>query len=197
MGKATKTRDPLAKRSNETHSQWQQRIALAGLVRDDDKDRNKPNPFAMQHGDYKKQFVSNDENRSKAQTWRNRESTILEQWFKNGGIGFEEGARRAIMDCQALWARMGEPRLIAHYGERMAGSTHGDGYTQQEASDEMHFRRKMFPPAYWSVFEAVVRHNEPAGVAGSRLANNRPQQIAMAKAIVGMVASMMAARLGY
>lgn len=159
-------------------------------------DAEAPPDAQLANGKFARDFITHAEKNTKAMAYR-RESTILEQWCKNGGIGFEEGAKRAIADCQLFWARMGEPRLIAHYGERLAASTHGDGYTQQEAADEIHFRRKMFPPAYWSVFEAVVRHNEPAGVAGSRLATNRPQQIMAAKAIVGMVASMMAARLGY
>lgn len=155
-----------------------------------------PPAAQLANGDFKRDFVTHAETNTKAMAYR-RESTVLEQWCKNGGIGFEEGARRAIVDCQLLWARMGEPRLIAHYGERTAKGTSVDRDTPQEAADEIHFRRKMFPPAYWSVFEAVVRHNEPAGVAGSRMATNRPQQIMAAKAVVGMVASMMAARLGY
>lgn len=156
-----------------------------------------PTDAQLANGSFERDFITHAETNTKAMAYRNRESSILETWVRQGGPGFEVGAQRAIADCQLFWSRMGEPRLIAVYGERMAASTHGDGYTQQEAADEIAFRKRMFPRQFWDVFENVVRHNEPAGVAGSRWATNRPQQIAAAKAIVGMVASMMAAKLGY
>lgn len=156
-----------------------------------------PTPEQLAAGDYERDFVTHAETNTKAMTYRNRESTILERWIREGGPGFEHGAARAIADCQTFWARMGEQRVIAHYGERIAATTSGNGYTQQEASDEIAFRRKMVPAKYFDVFENVVRHNEPAGVAGSRFANATPQQIHSAKVIVGFVASIMAMRLGY
>lgn len=156
-----------------------------------------PTPEQLAAGDYERDFTTHAETNTKAMTFRNRESTILERWIREGGPGFEHGAVRAIADCQTFWGRMGSPRVIAHYGERIAATTSGNGYTQQEASDEIAFRKRMVPAKYWSVFEAVVRHNEPAGVAGSRLAKNTAQQIQSAKVVVGFVASIMAMRLGY
>jgi hypothetical protein len=52
------------------------------------------------------------------------------------------------------------------------------------------------PAPYREVFENVVRHHQPAGVAGSQLAKNSHGQIAAAKHITGLVACMVAARFG-
>lgn len=156
-----------------------------------------PTPEQIRNGDFERDFVTHAESNTKAMAYRRKDSSIIETWRREGAVGFEEPAMRAIADCITFWGRMGEPRVTANYGERMAAATHGEGYTQQEAADEIAFRRKLVPRAYWDVFENVVRHNEPAGVAGSRFANNRPQQIASARAIVGMVANVIAMRMGY
>lgn len=155
-----------------------------------------PTPEQLARG-MDRDFVTHAETNTKAMTYRNKESTVLAKWMQEGGTGFEHGACRAIADCQTFWERMGGPKLTAAYGERIAASTHGEGYTAQEAADEIAFRKKMVPRPYWDVFEDVVRHNEPAGRAGSKLANNTPQQIQAAKTIVGFVASVIAMRLGY
>jgi hypothetical protein len=156
-----------------------------------------PTPEQIRNGDFDRDFITHAETNTKAMAYKRKDSSIIETWKREGAVGFEEPAMRAIADCITFWSRMGEPRLTALYGERVASSTHGDGYSQQEAADEIAFRKKLVPRTYWEVFENVVRHNEPAGVAGSRFANNRPQQIASARAIVGMVANVIAMRMGY
>jgi hypothetical protein len=157
-----------------------------------------PTPEQIRNGDFERDFVTHAESNTKALTFRRRDSSIVETWVREGGPGFDHGAARVIADCQTFWQRMGDPRVTANYGERIPSSTHGEGYSQQEASDEIAYRKKLIGvPAYWDVFENAVRHNEPAGVAGSRFANNRPQQIQSAKVIVGFVASLLAAKLGY
>jgi hypothetical protein len=156
-----------------------------------------PTDAQLANGDFDRDFVTHSETNTKAMTYRNRESSILEKWVREGGPGFEHGATRAIADCQTFWQRMGEQRVIARYGERIAASTHGNGYSQQEAADEIAHRKRMVPAPYWDVFENVIRHNEPAGVAGSRFASNTPQSIGAAKTIVGFVASVIAMKLGY
>lgn len=160
-------------------------------------DADLPTPEQLAQGDYERDFVTHAETNTKATAYRKRDSTILEKWIREGGVGFDQGAQRAIADCQTLWARMGCQRVTANYGEHVAASTHGEGYTAQEAADEIAHRRRMVPKAYFDVFENVVRHNEPAGRAGSRLANNTAQQIASARTCVGFVASVIAMRLGY
>jgi hypothetical protein len=157
-----------------------------------------PTPEQIRNGDFERDFVTHAETNTKALTFRRRDSSIVETWVREGGPGFDHGAARVIADCQTFWQRMGVPRVTANYGERIPSSTHGEGYSQQEASDEIAYRKRLIGiPAYWDVFENCVRHNEPAGVAGSRFANNRPQQIQSAKVIVGFVASFLAAKLGY
>lgn len=173
------------------------------------KRRNKPRvieqletPTAIQlaNDDFDRDFVTHAETNTKAMAYRRRESCIVEKWCKEGGVGFDHGACRVIANCQTLWMRLGEPRLIAQYGERLPASTHDEGCTQQDALDQLHFYKrslgaKMQP--FWLVFENVVRHNEPAGVAGSSFAKNDAQRIQSAKVITGMVASFIAGKLGY
>ena len=156
-----------------------------------------PTLAQLANDDFDRDFVTHTETNTKAMAYRRRDSCIVEKWVREGGIGFGYGANQVIANCQLYWLRVGEPRLIAQYGERMPASTHGEGYTQQEALDELHYYSKMVPKLYWDVFEAVVRHNEPAGVAGSRFAKNDPQRIQSAKVITGMVAAVIAQRLGY
>lgn len=159
-----------------------------------------PTPEQLASGDFERDFVTHVDSNTKAMAFRRRDSCIVEKWCREGGPGFDEGAKRVIADCVTLWARLGNPRLIALYGERMPASASGDGMAQQEALDQLrHYEHvlgaRMGP--YWQVFENVVRHNEPAGVAGSRFAKNDPQRIQSAKVITGMVASFIAARMGY
>lgn len=156
-----------------------------------------PTPEQLANGDFERNFITHAESNTKATAYRRRDSSIVETWHREGAVGFDEPAMRAIADCILFWQRMGEPRVTANYGERIAASTHGEGHTQQEAADEIARRRRLVPRTYWDVFENVVRHNEPAGVAGSRFASNRPQQIASARAIVGLVANVIAMRCGY
>jgi len=158
---------------------------------------DRPTIEQIRNGDFERDFVTHAESNTKAMAFRRKDNSIIETWHKQGAVGFEEPAMRAIADCITFWGRMGEPRVTANYGERTASSTHGEGYTQQEAADEIAFRKKLVPRTYWNVFENVVRHNEPAGVAGSRFASTRPQQIASARAIVGLVANVIAMRMGY
>ena len=157
-----------------------------------------PTPEQLRNGDFERGFTNHVDTNTKAMTFRRRDSSIVETWIREAGPGFDHAAARVIADCQAFWSRMGSPSVTAQYGERIAASTHGEGYNQQEAADEIAHRKRLIGiPAYWDVFENCVRHNEPAGVAGSRFANNRPQQIQSAKVIVGFVASFLAAKLGY
>ena len=159
-----------------------------------------PTVHQVLNGDFERDFVTHVESNTKAMAYRRRESCIVEKWCKQNEIGFGHGAVRIIANCQLYWMRLGEPRLIAQYGERLPASTAGDGWTRQEALDELHHYKKLLGAGmdtYWNVFEAVVRHNEPAGVAGSRFAKNDPQRIQSAKVITGMVASFLASKLGY
>lgn len=162
-----------------------------------------PTPEQLANGDYERDFVTHVDTNTKTMAFRRRDSCIVEKWCREGGPGFDEGAKRVIADCTLLWMRLGEPRLIAYYGERLPTGRSGgsdDADSRHDALAQLqHYKQalgaRMRP--FWDVFEMVVRHNEPAGVAGSRFANNDPQRIQSAKVITGMVASFIAARMGY
>ena len=155
-----------------------------------------PTDAQMSNGRFDLEFVTHTETNTKARAYR-RESCLVEKWVQEGGVGFDIGAQRAIADCVTFWGKMASPRLTAAYGEHVAASTGGEGYGADDAANEIAFRKSLVPAPYWNVFENVVRHNEPAGVAGSSFAKNPAQQIASAKTIVGMVASVLAMKLGY
>jgi hypothetical protein len=159
-----------------------------------------PTLAQLANGDFERDFVTHTETNTKATVHRRRDACVVGRWMREGGQGFDHGACRIITDCQSLWLKVGEPRLIAHYGERMPSGGLGDGMGQKEALDQLHYFKTILGARlapFWDVFEAVVRHNEPAGVAGSRFANNPPQRIQSAKVITGMVASHLASRMGY
>lgn|GEM_PF-3292601 len=122
---------------------------------------------------------------------RNRNSSPVDAWHAAKLI--TDAERDAIRLCETLWTKAGRMRgLVAGYGARVAGSDHGDGMAQQMALDQLARWKRMVCSEFWDVFEAVCRHQEPAGKAGSRLANNAPQAQACARTVVRIVASVIA-----
>jgi hypothetical protein len=72
--------------------------------------------------------------------------------------------------------------------------------TVEELEKELDRFRSLLGPYQrhmWACFENVVRHNEPAGIAGSQYANNPAQRIQSAKMITSAVACELAGKLGY
>lgn len=125
-----------------------------------------------------------------------RRNTLLDRWFSEGGPGFDQGAELAVKWCQKAWESQGIiGRLTAAYEPTIGGQSNHEYIV--EMREELIYTERQFPPAYWRVFEQVARFGQPAGVAGSDLASNTPQATATAKAIVGMVASMIAMQRGY
>lgn len=117
---------------------------------------------------------------------------IVDRWLAEGGPGFELPERQAIDHCRGLWLRAAtEGRLVANLNGTGGGSG-GDGWSQHEALAELGVFQDRLPRHVWDVFVNVVRHDLPAGTAGSNLANNTAQQQAAAKACVGFAASMIA-----
>ncbi|HEY1605051.1 MAG TPA: hypothetical protein VGF77_05590 [Allosphingosinicella sp.] len=126
--------------------------------------------------------------------------TVVDRWLAEGGPGFEEPQRRAIEHCRALWTRLGtQGRLTARWDG--VGGGRGDRnrvLEQAEAHAEIRgYEARLGMPWVWEVFELVVRHDEPAGAAASKLASNSAQRQAHAKACVGFVASAIAMWRGY
>ena len=160
-----------------------------------------PTPEQLKNGDFERDFITHAETNTKAMAYRKRDSSILEKWIREGGPGFDQGAQRVIADCLLFWSIAKPSKVTAQYGERMPqGTNDNTRFTREDAIEEIHYRKKLLGSGMtwaWDIFENVVRHNEPAGVAGSSMANNRPQQIQSAKVVTGMVASFLASKLGY
>jgi hypothetical protein len=140
------------------------------------------NNFAEQHGDFEKnlRFI------------RNRGGTALDRWKRDGNIS--ESQEAGILHCQALWSRLKHPRVVANLNANGGGYNEGWTLHQVEALDALHQISSAFPHDYWNVFENVCRHDLPAGVAGSRLANTKRSAEAAARMIVCFIADLIAMR---
>lgn len=163
-------------------------------------------PFVARHGDYRRDLIVdlNGELGGKRQSMvkvvRNIAVTTVDRWLALGGPGFAEPQRRAIDHVRSLWAITGSgPRITARYDGIGIPSTSGGGERENYLSALHALQRyeKEFPHYVWEAFELVVRFDQPAGVAGSRMAANTAQQQAHAKACVGFVASKIAEWRGH
>jgi hypothetical protein len=156
----------------------------------------------IRNGDFVRDFVTHAETNTKVIAYKRRDSTILERWLSepNAGVLFPVQAQRFIGDCLLLWFRCGSPRTTSNYGERIASGRYDAGFDQLAAIKELERFRSHLGPYQrhmWPCFENVVRHNEPAGIAGSQYANNPAQRIQSAKIITSTVACDLAGKLGY
>ena len=146
------------------------------------------NAFAAGQGDYE---------RYNGRTV-NRGGTPIARWKKAGLLSQTQEA--AILHCIRLWELTNTSgRLVANLDRTVFGCP-GDGHSAEiEARDDLHRIKSGFPLPYWDVFENVCRFDEPAGVAGSRLAEDDVTRRTMARTIVCMVADMiyMRERLSY
>jgi hypothetical protein len=146
------------------------------------------NKFADRHGIFERnmRFVIN------------RGGTAVDRWTREGLLS--ETQQAAILHCQGLWRAIDcGPRLVANLDRTVFGS-HGDGHPREvEARSDIHRIKSGFPLQFWDVFENVCRHDEPAGTAGSRLANDSRSASAAARTVVGLIADTiyMRERLSY
>lgn len=105
-----------------------------------------------------------------AQVHINRGGTPVMRWIEDGKL--TENQQRAIAHTLYLWRMCGlEQRTTASYGERIltTGDSELRAGSEIEARHDLHRIKEYIPCTYWDVFENVVRFDEPAGVAGSRL----------------------------
>ncbi len=159
------------------------------------------NPFAARHGDYRTAMVVDltgelgGKRQSMVRLLVNRKTSTVDKWLFEGGPGFEEPQARAVDHCRSLWRMLGGSRVIANYEGVSSGQGDREGYLAALA--QVGAYQSEFPRYVWDIFENVVRHDMPAGAAGSAMANNTPQAIAHAKACVGFVASKIAEWRGY
>ena len=168
MGKRTGARRQVGP-LQQYHDQQQAQESQAPLV----------NEFAAQHGitERNMRFVVN------------RGGTAIDRWKRDGLLSDTQLA--AILHCQNLWRRIDcGPRLVANLDRTVFGS-HGDGHPREvEARSDLHRIKSGFPLPYWDCFESVCRFDEPAGTAGSRMANNKRSAIDAARVIVSLIADM-------
>ena len=75
---------------------------------------------------------------------------------------------------------------------RIPGVGQGNGWAEQEALDDLKRIKGYVPGKYWCVFENVCRFDQPAGTAGSDLANNTRSAIDAARIVVMFVADIVA-----
>ena len=152
-----------------------------------------PTPEQMAKGNVSPLFVVHVE--SWTTTKAHRTFDIIDRWFSEGWPGFDEPARAAINWCQERWNARGViGKQSANYSPTCGSG--GNAVRDIELRDELDHEKARFPQSHWDVFENVCRWGQPAGVAGSDWANNDPQAIASARAIVGMVANMIAMHKG-
>ena len=97
----------------------------------------------------------------------------------------------ALDHCERLWAQLNGKSLVMDF-EREPGSGTGQGWSEQEALDDLKRIKGYFPAKWWSVFENVCRFDEPAGFAGSSLTDVRNDQVAAARTTVQFVADVIA-----
>lgn len=146
------------------------------------------NEFAAAHGIFERnmRFVIN------------RGGTAIDRWKREGLLSDTQQA--AILHCQRLWHVIDRgPRLVANLDRTVFGS-HGEGHPREvEARDDLHRIKSGFESKWWEVFENVCRNDEPAGVAGSRLANDNRSATTAARIVVCMIADAihMRERLSY
>lgn len=195
MAKQTK-----AKRRDETEAQYLSRIAR---TKADERDRMEPivPQTAQDNGTFVKGFVTHVETNTKAHTFRRDDlPAIVQAWARKGFPGFEEPALEAMRRCLVLWqARPVLGRMCASYGVTLPGGSSGPEEALQrnlDHADELARYQSWFHPAHWRVFVAVVRDDRPVCSAANEIENNAPQSTASARAIVGLVANVIAAKMG-
>jgi hypothetical protein len=145
-------------------------------------------PFTRQHGDYE-DYLKRTVNRG---------GTPIARWRKAGILSDSQQA--AIEHCIRLWRLVtASGRLVANLDRTVFGSP-GDGHSAEvEARDDLKRIKGYVGERYFSVFENVVRFDEPAGVAGSRLEQPSANRELAARFCVQFVADIitMKERLTY
>ena len=143
------------------------------------------NEYAARHGDYGPAAATGEMRKAV----RNRGGTTLDRWQANGLLSDSQLA--AILHVQRLWRLIENgPRLVASLDRNVFGCP-GEGHLAEiEARDALDRIRRGFPYPYWDVFERVCRWDEPAGTAGSRLANVSRAANEAARLTVCLIADM-------
>lgn len=159
---------------------------------------NEPSSFVRQHGDYERVHAIGSGGEINMRPHINRGGTPIARWRRDGHISESQDA--AIAHCIALWEIVGSSgKLVANLDRTIFGCP-GDGHPREiEARDNLARVKAYFTPKLWDVWENVVRFDEPAGVAGSRLERAVSARELAARHAVQFVADIIAMkeRLSY
>ena len=140
------------------------------------------NEFAARHGDY-----ARDGRSGRSAIMRNRGGTSVDRWEAKGLLS--ETQLAAIAHMQRLWQIVDAgPRLAMNWEQSIFGCSGDGNLAEIQAREDLQRIRSGFPSAYWDVFENVVRFDEPAGIAGSRLASVSRSAAEGARLVVCLIA---------
>lgn len=131
---------------------------------------------AQQHGDYAQAAQTGELRKAMV----NRGGTPLARWLHAKLLSDSQHA--AILHCLTLWRLSGQTQRTTANLDRTIFGAPGDGHPREiEARIDLHRIRDYFHATHWDVFENCIRHDEPAGVAGSRLGrpSGRAEQAAL------------------
>lgn len=119
----------------------------------------------------------------------NRGGTPVARW--KAAKLLSESQVAAIDHCERLWSMLGGKAMVMDLA-KIPGAGSGDGWSEQEALDDLRRIKGYVPAKWWCVFENVCRFDEPAGSAGSSLTAYRNDQVAAARTTVQFVADIIA-----
>lgn len=155
MAKSRAKVDPYRQRPDETHLQWQARLAA-------DRDRlasAKQEPVskeAARHGVFEEGWTEIDGKR--ARVLINRGGSTIQRWMNTPPCDvLGDSERAAIRYCQGLWARLDykSPAVVFVDNGR-------DGMAEHEALAELSSLKTRFPSKLWDFYENVCRFEFPA-----------------------------------
>jgi hypothetical protein len=201
---------PAAQPTRKQRKRIKQAIATVRQRGDEAIISNTVSPEARTHGDYVVATLPGPtivtkgrEQLTRSQVVKNRGGTAIDRWHARGDL--DGDALNAVQAYQSAWHLfLGMPRVTANWS--LAGGSGGAGGVEernivaklqakellQYLDDEVFFGK---PLGYFDLWQNVVIHDEPAGVAGGRLGFRNDGAEAAAKAIVLMLAGEIAIAL--
>lgn len=129
-----------------------------------------PTPEQLAKGGVEREDFIHADLGQRVSAFVNRGGTPLARWIADGKL--TDNQQIAISHCLYLWRMAGTERSVtANYGERIpgTGSSEVRAANEIEAREDLHRIQDYIPAKYWDCFENVIRWDEPAGVAGSKL----------------------------
>lgn len=129
-----------------------------------------PTEAQIANGNFERTDFIHADTAQRVTAFVNRGGTPYARWKAEERL--TDNQRVAIDHVIRLWALAGtERRITANYGERISGSGNAEhrAISEIEAREDLHRIQDYIPSKYWHCFENVIRWDEPAGIAGSKL----------------------------